>query len=266
MRKLPEYIAGQIPFEASDKDQQSVISLFKDKFVTPVWFARYEDLYDNRRHGASESASHYILCKTALYHKANAKGTYNKAEKERTRDLRKGLLPHLRRKCFELELSPYTPRDHQELDTIDNLQTLLEWVESTEDITPLADKTPSSSVVAPTKAIAVVNTVQEEPPHSKYEKAILDKLDRMENDLAIITKDKMQQYDRSLELLANKTREAPPSKRKGFSGSNKTGSVKCYNCHRSGHYATQCTEPCRCGSIDHLTMNCKEDFLQGSPR
>ncbi|KAL9536701.1 hypothetical protein MBANPS3_012438 [Mucor bainieri] len=85
--------------------------------------------------GEVESASHYILCKTALCHKANANGTCAKAQKERTRYLRKGLLPHLQRKCFEWEFSPYTAKDHQELNTIEKLQTLLEWLESTEEIT-----------------------------------------------------------------------------------------------------------------------------------
>ncbi|CAO0798363.1 unnamed protein product [Mucor circinelloides] len=167
VRKTPEYIAGQISFEASDKDQKSVIWLFKDKFVTPIWLLAMKFCM------TTNNAKAHLR----YHNKANAKGAYNKTEKERTRDLCKSLLPDLLQR-------------------------------SSEDITPLANKTSSS-------AVAVGNTTVQEEPHSKYDKTILNKLERIENNLAI-TKDKMQRYDRSLELLANKT-----------------GSVKCYNFHRS---------------------------------
>lgn len=103
------------------------------------------------------------------------------------------------------------------LDNLEKLQTLLEWVEISQDIIPII--TPKPLQVMPPRSVTVVNTVQEKP--IKYEKAILEKLERIEHDLAV-TKDKMTQYDRTLELLTTNISEPVPARNKGFSCPNKT--------------------------------------------
>ncbi|CEP09927.1 hypothetical protein [Parasitella parasitica] len=125
--------------------------------------------FKTKRQGANESAAQFIIHKRALYLKANAKGAMDKQEKELVRD------------------------------TLVELQSLLEWVESLLEFTPVAGSV--APVVAP-KAVALINTVQQttiDKP-SAFEQTVLDKLERIEKDLAL-TKDKMVQYDRSLKLL-----------------------------------------------------------------
>ncbi|KAG0904855.1 hypothetical protein G6F33_012611 [Rhizopus arrhizus] len=104
--EMPNY--SGLAFDAP-RNESSVVSRFKKKFVTPRWYLKYEERFDERVQGVNEPVSQYVCAKRALYHKANYNKGLDKTEKQLVQDVRKGLLPVLKKACWDWENSPYSP-------------------------------------------------------------------------------------------------------------------------------------------------------------
>lgn len=159
--------------------------------------------------------------------------------------------------CWNLEFSPYSPLGARSVDTF------LNWIDQTKHAMPHPFVSSPEPAERTGTLIPVNSVAQVKSPAKNLEQLVMDKLDRLENDLAN-TKASFGALDKSQKL-----RDKEPMQKSGSAGhnaNNKETKLKCYNCHRYGHAARDCRKTCRYGSKEHITMDCplEEDFRRGS--
>ncbi|CEP17051.1 hypothetical protein [Parasitella parasitica] len=244
----PDY--HNLPFESLNHTSTTISSLFQEKFVTAQWFEFYEETFEARKQTSTESATHYVCTKKALYKKANLTSLLDKTEKQLVKKIRKGLLPHLQTLCVQTERNPYATKDAKSIDSYAKLEQLLSWAE--QDINKAA-RTPKAGVHETKEPKAVtVNNVTDSQPSDAFEKVVLAKLEKIASEVAS-SKELLTKHEKQLKTLS--VAQTSPELRTSKGGGNRFAKSKCYNCHQYGHIAVDCTLPCICGSTKHISMN-----------
>ncbi|KAG2211909.1 hypothetical protein INT47_004596 [Mucor saturninus] len=230
-----------------DGSDDCLVNKFTAKFVTAEWFAKYEEAYEDRR---------------ALLRKLDPIELVGLKEKKTVKEIRKGLLPEVKKFCDYIKKNPYNNLDKTKVNTFEGLEALLRWAEQYHNNTEMATG-PNQEVNAILKRNNSGNegtraprsyTDKEEKSNQwdlilkKLEK--LDKLDTIENNLAL-TMDRVDLMERRLDAgVASKVEGRKVDERP---------SDKCYNCKETGHISKDCGAPCRlCQSSDHTSVTCKD--------
>lgn len=279
-----------------DGTDESLVAKFKAKFITDEWFDKYEENYENRVQLENESPWEFMNIKRALLRKLDPKEIKERSEKQNVKEIRKGLLPELRKFCEYTEKNPYNNSDKSKTHTYEGLETLLRWAEQCQNNISKGDGNMVIKEVMRLPEPQQVNAILRRPNNNnnvgtqgsrtndgaqgnsrgytenfgngdqlelilkKLQK--LDKLDKIENDLAL-TMDRVELMEKQWGINSSKKLE-----NKKDEGSFE----KCFNCNESGHISKKCTEPCRvCNSRDHTSVSCKgrsnkQDFQVNSPQ
>ncbi|KAI7893623.1 uncharacterized protein EV154DRAFT_477476 [Mucor mucedo] len=266
-----------------DGTSACLVKQFSAKFITAEWFEKYEEAYEDRVQLKSESPWEFMNIKRALLRKLDPVELASRTEKQTVKEIRKGLLPEVKKFCDYMEKNPYNNLDKTKVNTFEGLESLLRWAEqchnNTGMVTGLTKEV--NKVQEPQQVNAILkrnngdyggsraprgytekvdNSNQWEIILKKLEK--LDKLDVIENNLAL-TMDRVDNMERRLDGGSNNQADGRKVEERP--------SDKCYNCKGPGHISKECKEPCRvCHSPDHTSVTCKDkgnqDFRSNSPR
>ena len=248
----------------ADDSEGCLVAQFKKQFVTEVWLERYERVYESRTQKEGESPITYMHEKLSLLKKADPLD--EKTEKDKIKDIKKGLLPTMQSFCKFVEKNPTLGHD-QKVTNIERLWELFRWAESctTSDnhmLPQSMDKgkgqTNEAKVMTNSmKAETEVNAVGSHPDKliMRLERTMNARFDKIDNELAI-QKDRIDGLEKQVQ--GGTSHKIPTS---GASSTGRTGHQreedKCYNCYETGHRAIDCQENCRlCGSKLHTSTTC----------
>lgn len=112
-----------------DGSEESLVSRFSRKFITSEWFDKYEEAYEDRVQLNTESPWEFMNVKRALLRKLDPQEIKEKTEKQVVREIRKGLLPEVRKFCDYTEKNPFNNLDKSKIHTYEGLEILLRWAE-----------------------------------------------------------------------------------------------------------------------------------------
>jgi hypothetical protein len=229
----------------SDGTENCLVIKFRKNFVTEEWYERYQGMYEARVQLPHETPLEYLHMKRALLRRADPDNK-ERSIKQAAREIIKGLLPKFRNFCNYKIKDPYNKEVQREVYTFEGLEKLFAFAG---DILCDEVKAPTLgqkevAVNAMVKAKSVQqnkgDTRENTEPLTRFEKMVLnrlDKLDKIENDLAA-----MNDRVSSLE--------------KGQQGSFGDAS-KCFNCYSDGHFARECNQSCwGCRTSSHTGAEC----------
>lgn len=112
-----------------DGSEDSLVSRFSKKFITAEWFDKYEEAYEDRVQLYAKSPWEFMNVKRALLRKLDPQEIKDKTEKQVVREIRKGVLPEVRKFCDYTEKNPFNNLDKSKIHTFEGLEILLWWVE-----------------------------------------------------------------------------------------------------------------------------------------
>lgn len=242
----------------------------------------YIKQYEARKQLDNESPLEYLEAKRYLLQRAGSEAD-DRTEKRQVRDILQGLQPTTQRFCEQKIKDPLlTEAQKAKMATIEGIESVLKWAEA---CLLEIKKEPTLPVpITQAQELVLVNNVtrKQHKEHNQYqggrtqdsrmgntnfkendgnlhsgkkltefERLVLDKLnklDQIENDLAVV-KDRVDLLEKASNLRGVNT--------KGTEVNNTSQGYKCYNCDRANHYARDCRDKCRaCVNSNHAANVC----------
>lgn len=253
-----------------DGTENCILSKFKENYITEEWYELYTKHYEERTQTNEETPLEFMEIKRYLMQRAGP-DCIDRTEKQKVRDIMKGLLPQVRIFCEKKLKDPFNKEAKKTLDGLDGLEKLLRWAESClyEDRKVLNVTSDEENIVGSTSVNAVrrFERNNSRTDHSSgtannnkanmtdFERLVLaklEKLDLIENELAMV-KDRVDMMEK------NNAAQVGQSSYPSHNGNHGTGGnkLRCYNCDGVGHFARNCNSMCNtCERANHSSFNC----------